>query len=88
MVSWLPILGSIILVDLILSGDNALVIGAVAARLPINQRWTAFLVGGGGAIALRIALTYPVSLLLRFPILEAIGGILLLIITAQMLLHQ
>ncbi|HZO71727.1 MAG TPA: YjbE family putative metal transport protein [Ktedonobacteraceae bacterium] len=88
MISWLPILGSIVLIDLILSGDNALVIGAVAARLPISMRWAAFLFGGGGAIALRISLTYPISLLLQFPILEAVGGIFLLAITAQLLLHQ
>ena len=88
MISWLPILGSIILIDLILSGDNALVIGAVAAKLPSKLRWTAFLIGGGGAIVTRILLTYPISLLLRFPILEAVGGILLLIITAQLLVHQ
>ncbi|HEU5230607.1 MAG TPA: YjbE family putative metal transport protein [Ktedonobacteraceae bacterium] len=88
MVNWLPILGSIILIDLILSGDNALVIGAVAAKLPVSLRWVAFLFGGGGAIALRISLTYPVSLLLQFPILEAVGGVFLLAITAQLLLHQ
>jgi len=88
LISWLPILGSIVLIDLILSGDNALVIGAVAARLPISLRWAAFLIGGGGAIALRISLTYPVSLLLQFPILEAVGGVFLLAITAHLLLHQ
>lgn len=88
MISWLPILSSIVLIDLILSGDNALVIGAVAARLPLSLRWAAFFFGGGGAIALRISLTYPISLLLRFPILEAIGGVFLLAITAHLLLHQ
>jgi YjbE family integral membrane protein len=76
------------LIDLILSGDNALVIGAVAAKLPLSLRWVAFLFGGGGAIALRISLTYPVSLLLQFPILEAVGGVFLLAITAHLLLHQ
>jgi YjbE family integral membrane protein len=81
---WLPLLGSIIFVDLILSGDNALVIGAVAARVPDSLRWAAFLIGGGGAIVLRISLTYPIALLLRFPFLQAIGGALLLYITVRL----
>ncbi|WP_165423537.1 YjbE family putative metal transport protein [Ktedonosporobacter rubrisoli] len=85
MLDWLRVLGSIILVDLVLSGDNALVIGAVAADLEKKKRWIAFVVGGGGAILIRILLTYGVTLLLDIPYLEAIGGILLLIITIRLL---
>jgi YjbE family integral membrane protein len=81
---WLPLLGSIIFVDLILSGDNALVIGAVVARVPDRLRWVAFLIGGGGAIVLRISLTYPITLLLHFPFLQAIGGALLLYISVRL----
>ena len=66
--NWLPILGSIILIDVVLSGDNALVIGAVASGIPVNLRWIAFLVGGGSAILLRIVLTYSVTLLLEYHI--------------------
>lgn len=84
MLDWLPLLWSIIFVDLVLSGDNALVIGAIAAKLPDTLRWAAFLIGGGGAILLRILLTYPVSLLLHAPLLQAIGGCLLLFITARL----
>jgi YjbE family integral membrane protein len=83
---WLRILGSIVLVDLVLSGDNALVIGAVAAGIPPGRRWLAFLVGGGGAIVLRIVLTYSVTLLLAIPYLQACGGILLLFVTVRLLL--
>jgi YjbE family integral membrane protein len=87
MISWLPILGSIILVDLVLSGDNALVIGAVAAGIPKRLRWIAFLVGGSGAILLRILLTYSVTLLLHIPYIEVFGGIILIIITVRLLLQ-
>ncbi|MBV9232109.1 MAG: YjbE family putative metal transport protein [Chloroflexi bacterium] len=86
MLDWLSILGGIIFVDCVLSGDNALVIGAIAARMPPRTRLIAFLVGGAGAILLRIGLTYPISLLLRFPLLDAIGGVLILFITARLLL--
>jgi YjbE family integral membrane protein len=88
MASWLSILGGIILVDLVLSGDNALVIGAVAADIPINLRWIAFLVGGTGAIILRIVLTYSVTLLLGIPYIEVLGGIILVIITVRLLLQR
>ena len=88
MSSWLPILGSIVLVDLVLSGDNALVIGAVAAGIPVELRWIAFLIGGGGAILLRILLTYSVTLLLHIPYIEVFGGIILVIITIRLLWPQ
>jgi YjbE family integral membrane protein len=88
MASWLSILGGIILVDLVLSGDNALVIGAVAADIPINLRWIAFLVGGSGAVILRIVLTYSVTLLLGIPYIEVLGGIILVIITVRLLLQR
>ncbi|MBA2391695.1 MAG: YjbE family putative metal transport protein [Ktedonobacteraceae bacterium] len=87
MASWLPVLGSIILVDLVLSGDNALVIGAVAAGIPTKLRWIAFFVGGGGAILLRILLTYSVTLLLHIPYIEVFGGVILIIITVRLLLQ-
>ena len=58
MFEFLGALGSIILIDLVLSGDNALVIGAAAAGLPKKQRWYAIVLGGGGAIILRIAFAF------------------------------
>ena len=88
MANWVPILGGIILVDLVLSGDNALVIGTVAAGIPVNLRWIAFLVGGCGAILLRILLTYSVTLLLGIPYIEVLGGIILVIITIRLLLQR
>src|SRR5712691_3653099 len=88
MFEFLGALGSIILIDLVLSGDNALVIGAAAAGLQKKQRWYAIALGGGGAIVLRIAFTFGAALLLRLPLLQAIGGILLLLIAIRLLMDR
>ena len=82
---WLGLLGGIILVDLVLSGDNALVIGATASGLPRKQRWLAIVAGGGGAIVLRILFTVIAAFLLQLPLLQAIGGVLLLFIAIKLL---
>jgi YjbE family integral membrane protein len=81
----LGIIGGIVLVDLVLSGDNALVIGAAAASLPRQQRYAAILAGGIGAIVLRILFTLAAALLLQLPLLQAIGGILLIAIAIKLL---
>src|SRR3954462_5294254 len=88
MLSWLGPLGGIILVDLVLSGDNALVIGAAASKLPRKQRWLAILLGGGGAIVLRIAFAIIATLLLQLPLLKAIGGALLMVIAVRLLMDR
>ena len=88
MLEVLGIIGGIVLVDLVLSGDNALVIGAAAASLPRRQRFTAILTGGIGAIVLRILFTLVAALLLRLPLLQAIGAILLLAIAIKLLLDR
>jgi YjbE family integral membrane protein len=65
---------SIVLIDLALSGDNAIVIGMAAASLPRQRRKWAVVFGGGLAIVLRIAMAAVATLLLRIPLLSAIGG--------------
>ena len=55
----------IVIIDLVLSGDNAVVIGMAAHRLEPRQRKFAILFGGGAAIGLRIALTAIAAFLLR-----------------------
>jgi YjbE family integral membrane protein len=75
----------IVIIDLVLSGDNAVVIGMAAHRLPPRQRRFAILIGGGAAIALRISLTATATLLLTLPLLRAIGGVLLLWIAWKLL---
>lgn len=69
---------SVILIDLVLSGDNALVIGMACANLPREQRRAGILYGSLAAIALRICLAAGAATLLRIPWLQAGGGLLLL----------
>lgn len=78
-------LGGIVLVDLALSGDNALVIGAAAAGLPQRQRLQAIVLGGAGAVVFRVAFAVAATLLLRLPLLQALGGVVLLYIAARLL---
>jgi YjbE family integral membrane protein len=76
---------SIVLIDLVLSGDNALVIGMAARGLPTRQRRQAIVAGGIAAAVLRIALTAVAALLLGIPGLRAVGGLLLLWIAFRLL---
>jgi YjbE family integral membrane protein len=84
----LATIGSIILIDIALSGDNALVIGAVASRLPRGLRFLAILWGGAGAIVLRIVLASVITLLLLVPLLQAAGGVVLMVIAIHLLMPQ
>ena len=68
----------IVALDLVLSGDNAVVIGMAANRLSEKNRRRAILVGGAGAVILRIIFTIMVSILLDIPLLRAFGGIMLI----------
>jgi len=76
----LTILSQIIFIDLILAGDNAIVIGMVASKFPTEQRKKVIFWGIGGAIILRIILTMLTAYLLQITGLRLIGGILLLYI--------
>ncbi len=78
----------IIIIDLVLSGDNAVVIGIAAHRLPPKQRKQAILIGGGAAILLRIILTAIAALLLRIPGLQLVGGLLLIWIAFKLLKEE
>jgi YjbE family integral membrane protein len=83
-----PLFGSllqIIVINIVLSGDNAVVIGMAAQPLPTRQRRLAIMIGGGAAIVLRILLTAVAAFLLGLPALKAIGGVLLLWIAFQLL---
>lgn len=78
----------IILVDLLLSGDNALVIGTAAASLPRRQRLFAILFGGLAAIVLRIGFSLISTIVLNLPWVQTIGGIVLLIIAIRLLMDR
>src|SRR5262245_41478922 len=66
----------IVIIDLVLSGDNAVVIGMAAHRLEPRQRRTAILFGGAAAIVLRISLTAIAALLMQISGLRLVGGLL------------
>lgn len=68
----------IIWIDVILSGDNAVVIALAARSLPAHQQRKAILWGAGFAIVMRVCLTVVAAQLLQFPFLEIVGGLLLL----------
>lgn len=75
----------IILIDLVLSGDNAVVIGMAARRLPAEQQRRAILFGGLAAVVLRIIFTIAAALLLGIPLLRFTGGLLLIWIAVRLL---
>ncbi len=79
---------SIIVIDLVLSGDNAVVIGMAARRLPPQSRRRAILLGGAGAVGLRVLFTAMATLLLGVPYLQAAGGLLLLWIAYKLVRPQ
>jgi YjbE family integral membrane protein len=75
--SLLGALAAVLLVNLVLSGDNAVVIGLAARDLPHRARRRAIALGGGLAVALRLVLTLPAEYLLHVPFVRAGGGLLL-----------
>ena len=68
----------IVWINIILSGDNAVVIALAARGLPPEQQKKAVLLGSGAAVVLRIALTVVAAKLMQLPFVEVIGGLLLL----------
>jgi YjbE family integral membrane protein len=75
---------SIIVIDLILSGDNAVLIAMAVRSLPEEQRKKGFILGAGAAVVLRIVLTFVVSQLLGIPYLKFAGGFLILWIAVKL----
>lgn len=80
---WLSVL-QIIWIDLLLSGDNAVVIALACRSLPKAQRKWGILLGAGAAVVLRIIFALAVSLLLGVPLLKVVGGLLLLWIAVKL----
>ena len=74
----------IILLDLVLAGDNAIIIGMVASQFPNDQRKKIIFWGIGGAVVLRIILTLLTAYLLQITGLRLIGGLLLLYIVYKL----
>ena len=80
----ITILSQIIFIDLVLAGDNAIIIGMVASKFPVEQRKKIIFWGIGGAVILRIILTMLTAYLLQITGLRLIGGLLLLYIVYKL----
>jgi YjbE family integral membrane protein len=83
-----PALFEIIILDIVLSGDNAVVIALACAGLPKEQRALGVMLGAGVGILLRIIFTLGVGTLLALPWIKLVGGLLLLWIAVKLLLDR
>ena len=81
-------LGSIILANVLLSGDNAVVIALAARSLPVHQQKKAIFWGSAAAIVMRIVLTLIAVEMLKLPYLKLIGGALLFYIGVTLMLEE
>ena len=79
---------TLLVVDVLLSGDNAMVIAMASRSLPPVQKRQAMLIGTGGAILLRVLLTLVASALMYVPLLKLVGGVLLVIIAIKLQLDE
>jgi YjbE family integral membrane protein len=86
-VFWVSLL-QIIWIDLLLSGDNAVVIALACRSLPEKQRKWGILLGAGAAVGLRIIFALVVSYMLGIPFLKVVGGLLLFWIALKLILDQ
>lgn len=75
---------SIVLIDLILAGDNAVVIAAAVRTLPRKQRQKGIMLGAGAAVLLRVVLTYFAAQLLQMSYVKLIGGLFILWIAVKL----
>ncbi len=87
-VEFLTALASIVAIDLILAGDNALLIGLAARNLPKDQQKKVILFGAAGAVVIRSIATLLVVWLLKVPGLLLVGGLFLLFIAYKLLTEQ
>jgi len=78
----------IVILDLTLAGDNALVIALAVRKLPPKQQWQGRMWGTFGAVALRIVFIAIISVLLNIPLLQAAGGVVLLWIAIKLLSQE
>jgi YjbE family integral membrane protein len=85
---FLTALLAIIMIDLVLAGDNAILIGLAARNLPKQQQKKVILWGSVGAIAIRVVATLAVVWLLEIPGLHLVGGLLLIIIAYKLLVDD
>ena len=81
-------LGQVIMIDLVLAGDNAIVIALACRALPPRQRFWGIILGAGAAVLLRIIFTVMLQYLLELPWLKLVGGLLLFWIAIKLLIQE
>lgn len=84
---WWAVL-KIVWIDLLLSGDNAMVIALACHNLPPTQRKWGAILGAGAAVALRVALTGAVTHVMSVPYLKLVGGVLLFWVALKLLIDE
>jgi YjbE family integral membrane protein len=84
---WVAV-GQIILIDIVLSGDNAVVIALACRNLPVDQRKAGIFWGVAGAVSLRVVLTIFAAMVMNLPWLKFVGGLLLLWIAVKLMLPE
>jgi YjbE family integral membrane protein len=87
-VAFLSALFSIVLIDLILAGDNAVVIAMAVRSLPKKQRMKGILYGSAAAVLLRVALTFFVAQMLSMSYVKLVGGIVILWIAVKLFVED
>lgn len=83
--SFVMILAKIVLIDIVLGGDNAVVIALAAGKLPKRQQNTAIVIGTAGAIGIRFIMAWAMIWLLQVPYLHMVGALLLIYIGIHLL---
>lgn len=78
---------SIVIIDIILAGDNAVVIAMAVRSLPPEQRKKGILFGSGAAVLLRVVLTFFVAQMLRISFIKLVGGILIIWIAIKLFME-
>jgi len=85
---WLLAILSIVLIDIVLAGDNAVVIALAVHKLPAQQRLLGIALGSAVAVGLRVALTFVAAQLLAMNYIKLIGGLLILWIAVKLLIDN
>ena len=81
-------LAKIVITDLVLAGDNALVIALATRTLPARERFWGQIFGAGGAVTLRVAFIFLITWLTRIPVLQLVAGLALLWIAWKLVRPQ
>jgi YjbE family integral membrane protein len=88
MLDWFLLFLQIMLINIVLSGDNAVVIALASKNLPLHQRRQAIWWGAFGAVGLRLILTVIAVVLLKVPYIQAAGSLLLFYIAVKLLVDD